>query len=440
MTHRPKGGPSTARIAAQKSMSSPESECRSSLPSPTRHTALTGVPVEASQQPGHPLKTVDIDVGLSGVPAAGTDQANITSAADVPLTGVPTLASMNVDDQTLPDLVLNRGMAITDKSTSNTLSASTVPAIRQDLEAASVLLSLQDEIRDDTLDEADEDDNATLMPIGGTGAAVDVAPQEIRLEQPDVDAAIAEIVNNELNEDETSELREKETVNPPNQNSKRSNKGEEKSDKIEKTDSKTEKDVPNSVPKKGSLRMKGYGLKRKQASRRTFKCSQCETVKSSMQKLNAHNKRQHPPQMCGICGRMFTLASSLTRHMYDHQELQFKCEHCVESFHFESELISHKIKHRNKNAPSFQCMKSKCGKWFMRKWDLTLHLQKHDKEKHECDYDGCNFWTNTKKGLNEHKKSHSDDYSNICNDCGKGFKYRSGLKRHRDNDHKSKQN
>ena len=23
-------------------------------------------------------------------------------------------------------------------------------------------------------------------------------------------------------------------------------------------------------------------------------------------------------------------------------------------------------------------MKANCGKWFMRKWDLTLHLQKHE--------------------------------------------------------------
>ena len=74
----------------------------------------------------------------------------------------------------------------------------------------------------------------------------------------------------------------------------------------------------------------------------------------------------------------------------------------------------------------------------MRKWDLMLHLQKHDKEKHHCDYEGCTFWTNTTKQLNEHKKSHSDDHTRVCKECGKAFKYRSGLKRHRDNDHKAK--
>ena len=71
----------------------------------------------------------------------------------------------------------------------------------------------------------------------------------------------------------------------------------------------------------------------------------------------------------------------------------------------------------------------------MRKWDLTLHLQKHEGVRHNCDYDGCSFYADTKKQLKEHRKKHSDDHQHICTQCGKGFKYRSGLKRHRDRDH-----
>ena len=80
-------------------------------------------------------------------------------------------------------------------------------------------------------------------------------------------------------------------------------------------------------------------------------------------------------------------------------------------------------------------MKVNCGRWFMRKWDLTLHLQKHEGLRHNCDHDGCSFYADTKKQLNKHRKKHSDDHRHICTQCGKGFKYRSGLKRHRDNDH-----
>ena len=445
VTHRPKGGPSTARIAAQKSMSSPESECRSSLSSPRPCSALTGVPVESTDPPVHSSTTNEHGTGLSGVLVGNANETSTdlaSSAADASLAGIPPPAKTTVEEQTLPDLVLNRGTTANDKNTISTPSTATAPEIQQDLEAASVLLSLHDNVRDDTLDEADEDDNAALMPIGGISAAVDVAPQEIRLDQPNVDAAIAEIVQNEINQEETAGPTEEQNINPPDRHHEQLDQDDQNPDKTntENKDSKIDKEVPDSELKKGSLRMKGYGLKRKQVSRRTFKCVQCDSVKSSIQKLNAHHKRHHPPQMCGICGHTFTLAASLTRHMYDHQELKFKCEHCAEAFHFESKLITHKIKHCNKNVPSFQCMKPKCGKWFMRKWDLTLHLQKHDKEKHYCNYEGCEFWTNTSKSLNEHKKSHSDDHTHVCKICGKGFKYRSGLKRHRDNDHKSNQN
>ena len=429
-THRPKGGPSNARISAQKSMSSPESECRSPLPSSTARASLPGVSVENTEANTQPTTSDNQIKELSGVPKTNPEpDPTSTAAIELPLPGVPTSTNRHNEDETLPDLVLNTGTA--DNANQNTLPTEE-PEMQQDLEAASVLLSLHDDVRDDTLDEADEDDNVSLMPIGRPGAAVDIAPQQILLDQPNVDAAIAEIVQNELNSEETPA--------PPDPQQEDATQPEQTSETTlaQTTESQTKEDTQDDELKKGSLHMKDYGLKRKQKSNRTFKCTQCDSVKSSIQRLNEHHKRRHPPQMCGICGRTFSLAASLARHMYDHQELKYKCEHCAEAFHFESELTSHKIKHRNKNVPSFQCMKSKCGKWFMRKWDLTLHLQKHDKTKHYCDYEGCEFWTNTTKSLNEHKKSHSDDCTHTCKECGKGFKYRSGLKRHRDNDHKPK--
>ena len=138
--------------------------------------------------------------------------------------------------------------------------------------------------------------------------------------------------------------------------------------------------------------------------------------------------------MCGICGRTFALASSLTRHMYDHDVKRYNCDSCNFSSHFESELESHKILHRK--TPSHQYMQANCGKWFMRKWDLTLHLQTHKGKQHKCEYEGCKVTTTTKKQLKEHQRRHTDDFPYECNICHKNFRYRSGLKRHRDKDHK----
>ena len=167
----------------------------------------------------------------------------------------------------------------------------------------------------------------------------------------------------------------------------------------------------------------------------TFKCSECKFVESSIHKLNEHHRRAHNPQMCCICNRMFALASSLTRHMYDHEEKTFNCDMCNYSSHFENELETHKIVHRKQ--PSHQCMHANCGKWFCRKWDLTLHLQKHDGMELTCDYAGCKFKTVTKKQLKEHQKHHCDVFPYECKTCHKGFHYKSGLKRHHDKEHKN---
>ena len=87
-------------------------------------------------------------------------------------------------------------------------------------------------------------------------------------------------------------------------------------------------------PVKGILKSKTYGLKMKPDSNRTFKCPACETWKSSVQWLNVHYKHRHLPQICGICGRTFDLPSSLSRHMYDHNERHYHCNKCKQSYEF----------------------------------------------------------------------------------------------------------
>ena len=171
-------------------------------------------------------------------------------------------------------------------------------------------------------------------------------------------------------------------------------------------------------------------LRKKSNTNRSFKCSECNVTKPTVHELNEHHRRRHNPQMCGICNRTFALASSLTRHMYEHEEKRYQCEHCDYSSHFASELETHKIVHRK--TPTHKCMQAGCGRWFLRKWDLTLHLQSHNGQEHKCEYEGCNFSTSTKKQLREHQKKHSDDHPYECKICHQGFQYRSGLKPHRD--------
>ena len=346
-----------------------------------------------------------------------TIEGDIT--VNMPL-AIPSASAASSDpvqsDITLPDLVVNRSKV---PEADFQMPAATNTA--EDLEAANALLSLGDSL-EDTLEE--DEDNALLMPIGGANNPEDIAPQPIRLDRNSVDNTIAKLVETEELKKSTEEERMNPTGTLP-----------APTDQLQPS-----MDPPVVQPldvtantKKGSLITKTYVLK-KPAVKRSFKCSECNTVKQTIQKLNEHHQEKHNPQMCGICNRTFELASSLTRHMYEHEDKRFKCDSCDYSSHFASELEVHKIVHQTN--PLHQCMHANCGKWFRRKWDLSLHLQKHKGIELKCDHDGCTFTTATKKQLKEHQKKHTDDYPHECKICHKSFKYRSGLKWHQDKDHK----
>ena len=195
----------------------------------------------------------------------------------------------------------------------------------------------------------------------------------------------------------------------------------------------TTDDRPKSAsPMQGSLKIKMHALKKKADSKRKYKCSVCGVSKASMQLVNDHHLKEHKLQICPVCGHTFALASSLIRHAYDHEDKRYKCEACNYASHFESELKAHKIIHQ-KN-PAFQCMFKNCGKWFMHKWELTVHIKKHDGKVFKCDM--CDFSSNLEKQLKEHQRKHSDDCAYQCKMCNKGFHYQSGLKRHQDHEHK----
>ena len=340
---------------------------------------------------------------LSAIPSTST--ANHSTVLD--LTGVWTPSDTN----NLQDLEVNREAPNPEPDTSKTADP---VSTEEEMDAIDALLSLGD-VHEDTLD---IDDNTQLMPVGAPTNIVDAAPVPVRLDQLNVDTAIAGIM-------QMKELEQQNIDNvTPAPDESNSNK---------QTAERTTDDRPKSASStQGSLKIKTHTLKKKADSKCKYKCSVCGVLKATMQLVNEHHLEKHKLQICPICGRTFTLASSLIRHAYDHEEKQYKCDACDYASHFESELKAHKIVHR-KN-PAFQCMVKNCGKWFMRKWELTVHIKKHDGKVFKCDT--CDFSTNLEKHLKEHQRKHSDDCAYQCKTCNKGFHYRSGLKRYRDREHK----
>ena len=186
--------------------------------------------------------------------------------------------------------------------------------MEEELEVADALLSLG-EVQDNTLE---DDDNSQLMLVGAPSNIVDAAPVPIRLDVINVDNAIANIIQTA----ELEKLEENILVPVPGENDEGATKTTDADNNtttntaVEDTESKPK----SASPTQGSLKIKTHALKKKAESNQRYKCLVCGVLKSSIQLVNEHHLKKHKPQICSICGRSFALVSSLTRHMYNHDE------------------------------------------------------------------------------------------------------------------------
>ena len=160
-SHRPRSMPSVSRISANR---------KTNLP-------ITTTEGEATNNTPPALPTTS---GLlSGVPSTSPPVVSSTSI------------SKTSETDRLPDLVVNQPASKLNVDCHPPAATNTA----EDLEAASTLLSLSDALEDPP--DEDNDDNALLMPIGGINIPVDIAPQQIKLDQVSVDKTIAGIVETE---------------------------------------------------------------------------------------------------------------------------------------------------------------------------------------------------------------------------------------------------
>ena len=415
--------PTPGRVAAQ-CISSPEK---------SPEAATVGKQNEASVLKGVPpnIETVDVSLpepstltGIQKLPADPLASPSLTGIPSTPKTATKLIAQ-DLNTESLPDLVLD-DTAVSVHVAPDTASSSQAKATETfnveplstdneaEMDVVDALLSLSsvwDDGKDPTLE------NEQLMPIGGANLPVDAAPVPIELGQVQVDNAIAELAEQDKIQAQAVALK---------------TDADDVTATAELVDNVTTDEESNNTTSKGVFKTTTHTLKKKTENKRSYKCSVCGAKKRSMQLFNEHHKLHHRPQMCGICGCVFELATSLNHHMYSHEEMRFQCEKCDFRCHFESELLLHNIVHCK--TPTHKCMVANCGRWFKRKWELTNHVRTHDKTMLKLDT--CNFMTKLKKHLKEHKKWHEEDLPYECKICHKRFQYQSGRKRHTDKDHK----
>lgn len=113
------------------------------------------------------------------------------------------------------------------------------------------------------------------------------------------------------------------------------------------------------------------------ASRRPFKCNQCERAFAQKSGLEAHLKLHtgERPYECHICGRAFKLKAQLQTHERVHSgERPFGCKICGKLFRQQCHVVQHLRSHTDEKP--HQC--EKCGKGFRQKHSLLSH------EKRQC--------------------------------------------------------
>ena len=375
---------STAKLHGITNDSQPvvhEDELISEVTDPTftKNTQVGTDTVGVNNAPMNSTQTLNIDNSseLKGVmttddiPSATqhkTDTAGVNG-----VTKTPTQSSSEQNKpETLLDLVLNENSAVNEANTTE-----------DEDEAAEALLQLS---KWDILPEEDIE-----LPLGVL--PVDTAPVPITLGNQDV---LNVIENFKQNNGETGTGSNnyddpKMPEDAKRDNNEKENKNKDKRDNTEPQS--TPEPSPPTSPAKGNLVIVKHGIQRKKSTGHTYKCARCNKRKSSTRELNKHYRLKHKPLMCGICNKLFDLPGTLKKHMYGHLDKPFKCDKCSESSHFESELSNHKVVHRT--IHTHFCMAQNCGCSFMRKSDLSIHVQTHDKDTWQCAE--CDWMTTCKK-------------------------------------------
>ena len=152
------------------------------------------------------------------------------------------------------------------------------------------------------------------MPIGGPSNVVDANPVPIKLDQLNVDSAIANIVQDEL-------LAEGNDSTVKADDSSKSRVDDEELEEGEGEEKPSQETRPSRAsPTHGSLKIKTHVLKKKASVKHSYKCTVCGTTRSSVQLINEHHLKDHKPQICPTCRKTFALVSTLIKHMYTHEE------------------------------------------------------------------------------------------------------------------------
>lgn len=138
-------------------------------------------------------------------------------------------------------------------------------------------------------------------------------------------------------------------------------------------------------------------------------------------------KEERTTYECSMCGARFIRQGEFKRHMVKHSDVRpYKCTVCERAFKRSSEVMSHMQIH---SGVTYAC--ETCDFTTMNKISLKTHIRRvHRRDfRYHCEQCGKGFMSNY--DLEDHKASHLNAKTFVCEYCGNTYSQKSYLVAHK---------
>uniref|UniRef100_A0A8C6ELI0 Myoneurin n=1 Tax=Microcebus murinus TaxID=30608 RepID=A0A8C6ELI0_MICMU len=157
-------------------------------------------------------------------------------------------------------------------------------------------------------------------------------------------------------------------------------------------------------------------------------CNTCGKVFSEASSLRRHMRihKGVKPYVCHLCGKAFTQCNQLKTHVRTHTgEKPYKCELCDKGFAQKCQLVFHSRMHHGEEKP-YKC--DVCNLQFATSSNLKIHAKHSGEKPYVCDRCGQRFAQAST--LTYHVRRHTGEKPYVCDTCGKAFAVSSSLITH----------